>query len=71
MSPHSGDQSSDRKIEANTNDELTLDKETLKDLDAPPGADVAGQLGVRPETFGCVTNSCFTCLVCPIPVAKA
>lgn len=64
MSPHSGDQSSDRNIESNTNDELTLDKETLKDLDAPSGADVAGQL--RPPSDFCVTQiTCFSCLACP------
>ena len=68
MTAHSGDSSSYREIDATTND-LALDKETLKDLDAPSPADVAGQLGEK-DTAWCATASCFTCMICPITAAK-
>lgn len=58
MSPHSSEPSSDRDVEATTNDELSLDKETLKDLD-PRGDAVAGQLGN--DTATCPSLSCVIC----------
>lgn len=62
MSPTSGDESNDREIKSNTDDELSLDKETLKDLDAPPGQ-VAGQAGTG-SWVDCVSQSCISCISC-------
>ena len=70
MTAHSGDSSSHRAIDATANDDLALDKETLKDLDAPSSADVAGQLGEK-DTAWCVTASCFTCMICTITATAA
>ena len=48
---------------------LSLDKETLKDLDAPSGTGVAGALGER-ETAMCPTVTCITCYICTLTLAK-
>jgi len=45
---------------------LKLSKEALRTLSGTEMRTVAGGLGERPETIGCITQFCYTWLVCPI-----
>lgn len=46
MSEHPADQSSIPEIPGVADEALSLDKQTLKDLEAPPGAELEGGLGI-------------------------